>query len=46
MALLPVGVGLLFTAVLLLGYALLATGGANKSGCIGAILGGLLGGKK
>jgi hypothetical protein len=25
---------------------LLATGGANKSGCIGAILGGLLGGKK
>ncbi|MEO5994841.1 MAG: type II secretion system F family protein [Arthrobacter sp.] len=29
MALLPVGVGLLFTAVLLLGYALLATGGAS-----------------
>jgi hypothetical protein len=25
---------------------LLATGGANKSGCLGAILGGLLGGKK
>lgn len=29
MTLLPVGVGLLFTAVLLLGYALLATGGAS-----------------
>ncbi|BCW67967.1 hypothetical protein NicSoilB4_27300 [Arthrobacter sp. NicSoilB4] len=29
MALLPVGVGLLFMAVLLLGYALLATGGAS-----------------
>lgn len=29
MTLLPLGVGLLFTAVLLLGYALLATGGAN-----------------
>ena len=29
MTLLPLGVGLLFTAVLLLGYALLATGGAS-----------------
>ena len=29
MTLLPVGVGLLFTAVLLIGYALLATGGAS-----------------
>jgi tight adherence protein B len=29
MTLLPIGVGLLFTAVLLLGYALLATGGAS-----------------